>query len=201
MIAGKARASRLLLIQFYGSRIEEGTVPRPVLNLMYPVPPDLKPVYLKSASRVGLDPLLAMAVTLQESGFDRDALSHNLAGGLMQVMPELFKRFSSQWSSLPDNSDYRHPENSIRVGTEYLAWLLDHFDGSLARSLAAYNAGEHRVQQWNLEYPYDDEVWIEHIPFKQTRLFVKHVMENYKNYSLLYGHLPEFSVIDDESQD
>ena len=88
---------------------------------------------------------------------------------------------------MPDGSAYQDPQHNIRAGTEYLAWLLVKFDGSLPRALAGYNAGEHRVEKWQKEYPYDDEVWIEHIPFQQTRMFVKHIIGNYQAYKRLYS--------------
>nr|HPQ39682.1 transglycosylase SLT domain-containing protein [bacterium] len=184
--AGEIPESRRLLIGYYKDRLDTGDVPLAVARLMVPYPDSLKPIYESASEPVGLDPLLAAAVTLQESGFDRRALSQNLAGGLMQVMPELFQRFSSKWPDPPAPEHYAEPKFNIRAGVEYLAWLLNTFDGSLPRALAGYNAGEHRVREWNDAYPYPDEIWIEHIPFTQTRMFVKHVLENYANYRLVY---------------
>jgi len=187
--AGDIPESRRILIRQYGNRISKGDVPLPMVSLLYPYPESLRPIYESAAARAGLDPLLAAAVTLQESGYDRRALSQNLAGGLMQVMPELFKRFSGKWTNPPPAAAYAEPAYNIRAGVEYLAWLLDRYDGSMAMALAGYNAGEHRVDAWRTEYPYPDEIWIEHIPFTQTRMFVKHVLENYAAYRLIYGDI------------
>ncbi|MBN1295811.1 lytic transglycosylase domain-containing protein, partial [bacterium] len=184
--AGRIPESRQRLLAYYGDRVPAGNLPRRAAELLYPCPDHLMGLYRTASDRVGLDPLLATAVTLQESGFDPAALSHNLAGGLMQVMPGLFERFSLQWPDPPPLSEYDVPEHNIRAGVEYLAWLLDTFDGSIPRALAGYNAGEHRVREWSEAYPYPDEFWIEHIPFTQTRLFVKHVLENYAAYRSIY---------------
>lgn len=186
MSAGDVPEARRRVLNYYDTRVSKGDFPGIAARLIYPYPDTLKPFYESAASRAGIDPLLAAAVTLQESGFDRRALSHNLAGGLMQVMPELFQRFAETWDASPDADQYSEPKYNIRAGTEYLAWLLDTFDGSLAKALAGYNAGEHRVREWNRAYPYPDEIWIEHIPFTQTRMFVKHVIENYNNYRCIY---------------
>ncbi|MCD4655727.1 transglycosylase SLT domain-containing protein [bacterium] len=183
---GDVPASRRLLISYYNERLNDGKIPLEAIQLLYPIPEELRKIYCNSAEQVDLDPLLAMAVTLQESGFDQRALSHNLAGGLMQVMPELFRRFSSNWEDVPPVEDYQKPEHNIRAGTEYLAWLLERFEGSIPKALAGYNAGEHRVEEWEKDYPYPDEIWVEHIPFQQTRLFVKHVWKNYRAYQVIY---------------
>ncbi len=114
----------------------------------------------------------------------------------MQVMPDLFKRFASQWPDNPDIAEYQRPEYNIRAGVEYLAWLLDRYEGSLPKALAGYNAGEHRVDAWIREYPWPDEIWIEHIPFQQTRMFVKKILENYGCYRVIYPMLDR-NVTDD----
>lgn len=185
--AGDIPASRRILVSHFSDELETNHLPVATRKLLYPIPVDLKPIYLESARRVDLDPMLAMAVTLQESGYDHKALSHNLAGGLMQVMPELFRRFSTNWNPVPNPENYSQPAMSIRAGTEYLAWLLNRFDGSIPKALAGYNAGEHRVEEWETLYPYPDEIWVEHIPFQQTRMFVKHVWKNYHCYQRIYG--------------
>jgi len=185
---GDVPASRRLLIQYYDERLKNGDIPFIAMKLLYPIPENLRNIYYRHTSNCGLDPLLATAVTLQESGFDQRALSYNLAGGLMQVMPDLFQRFSKNWTEIPSSDEYQNPEYNIRAGSEYLAWLLKRFDGSIPKALAGYNAGEHRVEKWEKEYPYTDEVWVEHIPFQQTRMFVKKVWKNYQCYKLIYGN-------------
>lgn len=192
--SGDVPAARRLIIRRFDKTISKGKVPAVFARILYPVPDTLKPFYQEVCRNTGLDPLLAVAVTLQESGFDRKALSHNLAGGLMQVMPELFKRFAAKWPDNPGIEEYQRPEYNIRAGVEYLAWLLDRYGGSIPKALAGYNAGEHRVDVWIKEYPYPDDVWVEHIPFQQTRLFVKKIMENHGCYRIIHPDAFETQV-------
>jgi soluble lytic murein transglycosylase-like protein len=187
--AGRVPVARRHILQQYGTRVNNGNIPESAAQILYPFPAHLRQYYESNARRKGLDPLLAASVTLQESGFDQNALSHNLAGGLMQIMPQLFERLSAEWPYQPESEQYMLPKYNIRAGVEYLAWLLARYDGSIPKALAAYNAGEHRVDNWIVEYQYPDEIWIEHIPFRQTRLFVKKVLENYACYSAIYNHV------------
>jgi soluble lytic murein transglycosylase-like protein len=187
--AGKVSAARQQVLRRYNDDAGNGRIPVAAAEILYPFPERFRPFYEAAARPGGPDPCLAAAVTLQESGFDRYALSHNLAGGLMQVMPDLFKRFAAGWPESPGAGEYMNPLYNVRAGTEYLAWLLERFDGSLPKALAGYNAGEHRVDNWVRDYPYPDEIWIEHIPFQQTRLFVKKILENYGCYLAVYGRL------------
>lgn len=187
---GKVAEARRQVMKKYDKAVNNGQIPRFAAEILYPFPERFRPFYQESTQRSGgLDPCLAAAVTLQESGFDQFALSHNLAGGLMQVMPKLFERLAADWPESPGVDEYMNPEFNVRAGVEYLAWLLERFDGSIPKALAGYNAGEHRVDGWIREYPYSDEIWIEHIPFLQTRMFVKKVMENYSCYSAIYPEL------------
>ncbi len=187
---GKVAAARRQVLKKYDKAVNNGQIPKFAADILYPFPERFQPFYQAAVEQVGgLDPCLAAAVTLQESGFDQYALSHNLAGGLMQVMPELFERLAAGWPESPGVKEYMKPEYNVRAGVEYLAWLLNRFDGSIPKALAGYNAGEHRVDSWILEYPYPDEIWIEHIPFQQTRMFVKKVLENYSCYSAIYPEL------------
>lgn len=201
VMAGDIPATRRLILARWSYDVTDGQIPAEFARMLYPIPAALESFYISSARSAGLDPLLAVAVTLQESGFDRKALSKNMAGGLMQVMPDLFNRFASAWPEKPGVDEYQRPEYNIRAGVEYLAWLIKRFDGSIARALAGYNAGEHRVDEWIKEYPYSDEIWIEHIPFQQTRMFVKRVLENYTCYRVIYPEraLTNVSQTDDFS--
>ncbi len=196
--AGKVPSARRSILRQYGNRVNNGNIPLTAAQILYPFPEHLRYYYEKNARLKGLDPLFAAAVTLQESGFDQNALSHNLAGGLMQIMPQLFERLSAEWPYQPAPEQYMLPKYNIRAGVEYLAWLLNRYDGSIPKALAAYNAGEHRVDNWIVEYQYPDEIWIEHIPFRQTRMFVKKVLENYACYSAIYKESNNIS--DDANQ-
>jgi len=109
-----------------------------------------------------VDPALVMAVIDQESAFNAAALSHKKAQGLMQLMPQTALRFG-----------VRHPfdpEDNIRGGIAYLHWLLRHFQGNVALTLAGYNAGENAVDRYQGIPPYPE-----------TRHYVRRIMANYPN--------------------
>jgi soluble lytic murein transglycosylase len=107
----------------------------------------------------------------------------------MQVMPltgtkvaELMKEKNFQSRQLLD------PDPAIRIGAKYLQRLSSKFEDNLAMVAAGYNAGPHRVQSWVANFGnLDLDEWIEHIPFVETRNYVKKVLANINVYSQLYG--------------
>ncbi len=98
------------------------------------------------ATEYRLDPNLVLAVIEQESNFNPAALSPKNAQGLMQLMPATAQRFGVE--------DVWDPEQNVRGGMAYLSWLMDHFDGDVQMSLAAYNAGEGAVKRHGGIPPY-----------------------------------------------
>lgn len=155
------------------------------------------------ARRARLGPDILLGLMRQESAFDRDAISSAGARGLMQLMPAT-ARSVARTLGLP----YRKasltgdPVYNITLGDEYLAELIDDFDGSLVLALAGYNAGPHRARQWikrngDPRIPSRSETaggnvaeqrvhhildWIELIPFSETRNYVQRVLENITVY-------------------
>ena len=76
---------------------------------------------------------------------------------------------------------------NIKIGSRYLKRLSDKFNNKLPLIAAGYNAGPHRVDTWSSEYHYlSMDEFIEHIPFKETRNYVKRVSRNYGMYKILY---------------
>ena len=134
---------------------------------------------------------LALAIARQESQFNPQAISPAGARGLMQLMPgtanRVAKRLKIRYSRPRLTSD---PDYNVRLGSAHLGELLRKFDGSYAMAIAAYNAGEGRVNTWVRENgdprsPNVDEVdWIEMIPFDETRNYVQRVLENLVVYRL-----------------
>jgi len=108
-----------------------------------------------------IDPELVMAVIQAESGFNPSALSPKNAQGLMQLIPATAERFGVK--------DIWDPEQNIRGGTAYLHWLLRHFSGKVEWALAAYNAGERTVEQYQGVPPY-----------KETQSYVKRILASYQ---------------------
>jgi soluble lytic murein transglycosylase len=132
-----------------------------------------------------VDPNFSLAITRQESNFDVGIVSSSGARGLMQLMPAtarvVARRLGESTSEFLLTSD---PGNNMRLGTAYLAEMLEKFDNSVPLAAAAYNAGPHRVTQWlteNGDPRLDGQSmidWIELIPFNETRNYVHRVIEN-----------------------
>ncbi|MFQ5586277.1 MAG: transglycosylase SLT domain-containing protein [Thermodesulfobacteriota bacterium] len=143
-----------------------------------------------SASEYGVDPLLIYAVIMQESGFDPESFSRAGAMGLMQIMPATGEYIADGMGELNGLNRHNlfHPETNIHFGAWYLRRLLERFDGSVPYALAAYNAGPGRVSSW-LEGRQggDMDEFIEDIPFRETRNYVKKVLGYYDAYRRLYG--------------
>ena len=136
------------------------------------------------AKKNQLDQGLVFALIRQESLFTPDARSHAGALGMMQLMPATAKRVARQNNiSYRGTRDLLNPAKNIHLGTTYLKQLVNKFDNNEVLAMAAYNAGPHRVTKWIPEeeaLPLD--VWIETIPFKETRNYVKHLLSNQDIY-------------------
>jgi soluble lytic murein transglycosylase len=131
-----------------------------------------------AAHKQDVAPGLLRAVARQESAYQPAAKSPVGASGLMQLMPATAKLVAKR-ARLPSNfaTQLNNPKINIQLGSYHLAWLIDRFEGQRPLAIAAYNAGEHRVDRWIKDIdgmPMD--VWIETIPFSETRNYVKNVL-------------------------
>jgi soluble lytic murein transglycosylase len=140
----------------------------------------------QAANGDALDPYLVLALVRQESLFNPQARSVSDARGLMQLMPATADRIGPSAGVEQASLNLFDPSLSVRVGTTYLKDLFDMFGGDPFKAVAAYNAGEHAVQQWNAKYPGDDDQWVENIGFRETRDYVKRVMGGLREYRMLY---------------
>ena len=137
-----------------------------------------------------LDPYWVASLIRQESVFVPRTRSPVGARGLMQVMPATGRALARLEGVSYRTSRLYDPGVSIRFGTRYLRQLLDRFAERPELALAGYNAGPHRVRDWtdmNMAIP--AEVFIEEIPFTETRNYVKLIMRNEKIYRRLYPEL------------
>ena len=134
-----------------------------------------------SAQEFGVEPSLVAAVIRTESRFDSEVVSSQGAYGLMQLLPET-ARFVAERTGI--EGDYRDPGTNIRIGTRYLSYLQERYDGDERLVLAAYNSGEGRVDRWVSREGFDVD---RHIPFAETRDYVENVLEARKVYRELYG--------------
>ena len=136
------------------------------------------------AKKQSLDPAIIYGLIRRESAFEHEATSPVGARGLMQIMPktgrQIAKELNEKWKSEKVLFD---PATNIRFGSYYYKQLLEQFNGHYALAAAAYNAGPHRVKRW---LPNSDtlpaDIWIETIPFKETRAYVSAVL----TYALIY---------------
>ena len=135
-------------------------------------------VYRRYATEVDLPPHLLLAISRQESAFDPKAVSEAGARGLMQLMPATARSAADQARlKRPSTSALFDPEVNVRLGASHFAELMQRYDGNRAVAAAAYNAGEHRVGRWLKEAEgMPTPVWIERIPFRETRDYVKGII-------------------------
>ncbi len=144
---------------------------------------------VKHAKKTRIDPAIVFSLIRRESAFNKNAVSPVGARGLMQIMPEtgkyIAKSLRENWSSADILFD---PEVNLRYGTFYYRQMLNRFNGNLALAAAAYNAGPHRVKRWlpdDQSLPAD--IWIEMIPYDETRKYVVAVLTNIIFYQQQLG--------------
>jgi soluble lytic murein transglycosylase len=138
------------------------------------------------AAKAEIDPSLILAVIRQESAFEEKAKSRANARGLMQILPATGRKLARQakMTRYTTNSLF-HADTNIILGTRYLASLLRQYEKT-ELALAAYNAGESRVDRWLREYGGRNMAeFVERIPFSETRGYVKQVLSNKAHYDLL----------------
>ncbi|HYY16959.1 MAG TPA: lytic transglycosylase domain-containing protein, partial [Gammaproteobacteria bacterium] len=113
-----------------------------------------------------------------ESAFNAQARSSAGALGLMQLMPATARYTAAKIGIGPiSTAKVLQPEINVKLGTAYLRQMLDRFDGHLVMAAAAYNAGPNRVTQWQPSLQcMPAELWIELIPFTETRKYVRNIL-------------------------
>ena len=124
-----------------------------------------------------VDPYLLMAIARRESAYQHHVVSHAGAVGLMQVMPGTARQIANwRQEAAPSQAQLKQPKRSIELGSTYVQRMLERFHNNRLLALAAYNAGPHRVDAWldNRDMPFD--VWVESIPFYETREYVQAVL-------------------------
>ena len=137
-------------------------------------------------AREALPPNVLYAVMRQESGFDPDAVSSARAVGLLQLMPETAKEVASEASLSHDDARLTSPPYNIAIASRYLHDLLAKYHGVVPLAAAAYNGGPESVSRW-LSRPkgLDLDVFVERIPFAETRAYVARVVGNLARYGFL----------------
>jgi peptidoglycan lytic transglycosylase len=155
------------------------------LDLRFPMP--YSDTFNRYASLRQVPSTELMAIARRESAFYPEARSPVGARGLMQLMPATGKQVASSLGARHSPAALFDVEHNVLLGSAYYRQLLDRFDGNRVFALTAYNAGPHRVERWRHKVgeTVPAEVWVETIPYKETRNYVQAVLA----YNVVFQHL------------
>ena len=148
---------------------------------------------------------IVYSIIRQESEFESKAISYSGAIGLMQIMPSTGKMLAKQEKiEYSQNKLQEDPFYNVQLGSRYISDLIKQFDGSYILAISSYNAGPNRVKKWiktngdPREEKIDNIDWIEMIPYKETRSYVKKVLSNMQIYRILLNpEISDIRLIDD----
>lgn len=164
---------------------------------MYPI--GYQTTIQASAKTNGLDPLLVASVIRVESQFHEGDVSHAGAIGLMQLMPDTAQWIATQMPSQElarsrtSGAELASPDLNIQLGTWYIRYLTQQFNGNVVAAIAAYNGGPKRVKEWLADGTWTGKLQdITQIPVGETRHFVDRVFYNYDLYKRIYGGEPQW---------
>jgi len=158
------------------------TIPLVYWRILFPEP--WWSTIKEESAKNGLNPYLVASLIRQESEFNPSAISYADAYGLMQLLPSVGRAMARQEGMNHFRTfQLLDPETNIRLGTRYLREMLDKFGGVQEYALAAYNAGDNRVSDWEAAGPYTGmDEFVESIPFTQTREYVEAILRNEETY-------------------
>jgi soluble lytic murein transglycosylase len=155
----------------------EVAYPRPYLSIVE-----------KETSRAGIPQHLAFAIMREESAFMPGVVSHAGAYGLMQLIVPTAESVAKGLGLPATKAALKRPEVNIALGCEFLARLGRKFPDNRLLSIPGYNAGPGAPIRWVAERPAEDfDVWVEQIPYRETREYTKRVIQSMAAYAFLYG--------------
>jgi len=178
----------LLMVEGYGARLAGLPAPEDLEVWWHAWPTPFVDLFREVADNgIRVEPGLVYAVMREESGYRPEVVSISGARGLLQIMPETGERLALR-ESLAEFSpdDLFIPSVNIRLGSAYLEQLMTRFDGRRSAAIASYNAGPEAVSNWLAAGPFEDDEWVEAIPYDQTREYVKRVLRSLHVYRALY---------------
>lgn len=159
-------------------------------ELLYPRPYERE--VAAAAKFVDLPDELIYGVMRQESLFQSDAISSAGARGLLQLLPETARLTARRWQQTrPAADDLFVPRINIRLGAAQLRTLLDRFEGQTVVALAAYNAGPNAAARWLPSEAIEPDIWIENIPYNETRTYVQRILWHQLVFSWLEHGKPQ----------
>lgn len=141
-----------------------------------------------AVNEFNFEPLLLYSLIRQESFFEGFIVSSAGAKGLMQIMPATGEEIANilKWPTNYQESDLYRPIINIRMGTSYLSRMRTYFDNDIFAALAAYNAGPGNVSNWMEKADNDPDLFLEIIPFEETRRYLRNIYTFYRIYETLY---------------
>lgn len=157
------------------------------LQLRFPLAHDH--LFEKAAKKNRINKHWIYGIARQESAFMHDARSPVGATGLMQIMPSTARSISRRMRVAYSSKRLVDPGYNIKLGGHYLQHLLKRYDGNRVLATAAYNAGPGNVKRWLKKYQGPLDIWIEHIPFNETKEYVQRVLTYSTIYSYRLGYL------------
>ena len=187
---GYAESLRLLhLYKDFTTKSKEGNLSSKFWKQFFPLA--YEEVIFEYAKYRKVDPFFVNGIIRQESLFDSRALSPAGARGLMQIMPATGKTLYPK-TNLKKPFEIKalfDPELNIRLGVKYVSQLNKRFGNNEMHTLISYNAGPHVMKKWLKRFGHlqDQDVFIESIPYPETRRYVKHVLRNLGIYKALYS--------------
>lgn len=159
-----------------------------ILKIIYPK--TYKEIVSVYSEKYNVEENLVFALIKAESNFNSEAVSHRNAIGVMQIMEETAKDVANKNSIKIENENIKQEllkiDNNINIGTKYLSTLLEKYKNKEI-AVAAYNAGIGTVDGWIQKgIIKSDGSDIENIPYKETNIYVRKILRNYKLYEELY---------------
>lgn len=146
-----------------------------LLELSYP--DEFRAPIRATAEQAGVPAPWVYGLMRQESLFNPRAVSPSNAYGLLQLLLPTAREVAKRHGrAQPTIDDLKSPAVNIPLGAAYLGELRERFDGQFAPAVAAYNAGPNAVKRWLPQQPVDADVWIENVPYTQTRAYVQKVL-------------------------
>ena len=182
-------ASYLSDVEIYDRSISAAIYSQANIGFKFRYPLVYKDAVIKACKGNNVPPWLVMGLIRQESRFNKEIKSSAGAIGLMQILPKTaLETYNKNQSEL----DLTSSTQNIYIGTKYLTKLLKQFNGSIPLSLAAYNAGPSRAKKWHADfskYNTSPAMFIESIPFKETREYVQTVIISSAIYEELFADI------------
>jgi len=154
------------------------------------------------SKKYGVDELLIYSIIREESRFQKDVVSPADAVGLMQLIPPTARTVARQIGINGfSTAMLTIPRINIEMGIFYFKQVLDKFNGDVELALASYNAGPHRAADWKTRfYGLEKDEFIEEVPFRETRNYIRRILRSYGAYKAIYGDTAQAAPVESETK-